>query len=206
MENNKKLQNYYENPIDNIIINNCDKLIDILSNNNITPNTVTIVRLILICIVLYLLLYKSNVCFPIIGIIMFYLISYLGRSTDQISLFNNYLNNFNDLFFYIIFILYIYTKDYDNKYNIFIIFIIFMYLLLVHLGLRQLNYKLLINDTNNNNIEEQLFDNLNKLHNLNSSNIKWTKYFGNGTFIIVILIITYYIQTHLNINMMPIIC
>ena len=55
----------------------------------------------------------------------------------------------------------------------------------------------IINKKNNPNIEleEELLDKLNCLHNLEPNNITWTKYFGTGTLYFSILLIIYYIQT-----------
>ena len=63
---------------------------------------------------------------------------------------------------------------------------------LVHLGLQQLNYK----NNNNNNIEGELLDNLNNYHKFKLEDIIWTKYFGCGSLILIIILLTYYIQTH----------
>jgi len=196
--NGRKIPEYYENPIDNLIINECDKLTAILYKNNITPNFITIVRLILICFTIKSLLYTSEVWFPIISTAIFYFMDCLdgnlARSTNQVTILGDYLDHFADLFFIISFIFYMYIKDYDNKIYIFIIFCLFTYLAVLHLGIQQLNYK----DLNqNNDLEQELLDYLNNFHNLDKSNIKWTKYFGSGTIYLIILIIIYYIQTHL---------
>ena len=194
--NGRKIHQKYENPIDNILIVYCDKMTDFLYKNQITPNSITIFRLILILIVIHSLFYKNDVYFPIIGIFIFYFLDCLdgnlARATNQVTVFGDYLDHFSDLLFYCLFILYMFVKNYDNKIIIIIIFIIFIYLTLVHLGLQQLNYKL----SNKKNIEDELLDHLNNLHKLKPSDIKWTKYFGCGSLIILILFITYYIQTH----------
>lgn len=195
--NGRKIPSCYENPIDNILIDFSDKLTHFLYINKISPNFITILRLVLICFVIRSLFYTNDINFPIIGSFIFYFMDCLdgnlARSTNQVTIFGDYLDHFTDLFFYIIFIVYIYIKDYDNKYYIYLIFIIFAYLTLVHLGLQQLIYKYI---SKNKNIEEELLDYLNNLHNLDKCNIKWTKYFGSGTFIISILIIIFYIQSH----------
>ena len=193
----RKIPSCYENPIDNILIEFSNKLTDFLYKNKISPNLITILRLVLICFVIRSLFYTNEVWFPIIGSFIFYFMDCLdgnlARSTNQVTIFGDYLDHFADLFYYIIIGLYIHVKNYDNKYYIYLIFIIFAYLTLVHLGIQQLFYKYI---SKNKDIEEELLDYLNNLHNLDKCNIKWTKYFGSGTFIIVILIIIYYIQSH----------
>jgi phosphatidylglycerophosphate synthase len=112
----------------------------------------------------------------------------LARSTNQVTVLGDYLDHFSDLFFYLVFILYLFNKNYPNKYLIIVIFFIFAYMTLVHLGLQQANYKLL-----DNNVEVELLDSLNKLHKFDVSDIKWTRYFGCGTFnLVLILCFIYY--------------
>jgi phosphatidylglycerophosphate synthase len=195
-QNGRKIPDKFENPIDNILISYCDKMTDFLYKHNITPNSITILRLILISIVIHSLFYKKEIYFPIIGIFIFYFLDCLdgnlARSTNQVTVIGDYLDHFSDMFFYLIFILYMCVNNYNNKFIIIIIFLIFAYMTLVHLGLQQLNYKIL----NNTDIEVELLDKLNNFHKFNSSDIVWTKYFGSGSLNIVILIITYYIQTN----------
>ena len=51
------------------------------------------------------------------------------------------------------------------------------------------------------NIDDEFLDSINNFHTFDKINIKWTKYFGSGTFVVILSIIIYFIQTHDTCNM-----
>lgn len=193
MTNGRKIPSNIENPIDNIIINNCDKLINFCIKNNITPNMVTWSRIFILVIIVYYLFYTCKYIEPIILIICFYFLDcldgHLARSTNQVTIFGDYLDHIADCSFLIIILYYIYKKQFNNKRNLIIILFILTIMAFIHLGLQQKNYK------ENNN--DELLDLFNCFHNLNKEDIKWTRYFGTGTLYLYIIFLIYYINQDL---------
>jgi phosphatidylglycerophosphate synthase len=112
---------------------------------------------------------------------------HLARSTNQVTVFGDYLDHFGDIFYYLSISIFMLTKNYTYKFIIIPGFMLLSYGSFVHLGLQQKNY--LIKSNN------ELLDKLNCLHYLEPNNISWTRYFGTGTLYTTILIIIYYIQS-----------
>ena len=218
--NGRKIPIIHENPIDNYIILLCDYCINFCIKYNITPNNITITRIILSFIIYIYLYYSSYKYIPICGIGLFYFMDcldgHLARLSNQVTILGDYLDHCADIFFYFNFLIFILFKTYYYKYYIIFGFIILTYFALIHLSLQQQNYKLLI--YRNLQLSEQkyelkiekplspksvinidnseILDKLKYLHNFTSSNIIWSRYFGTGTLYLVILILVYWIQTN----------
>jgi len=196
-KNGRKIPPKFENPIDDMIIDFCDKLVYTCYNNNITPNIITVIRIIISFFVIYYLFFTCNILIPIFGSAVFYIMDcldgHIARSTDQVTVFGDYLDHFADMFYYMLILLFIIIKNYDNKFYIILSFLLLSYVSFVHLGLQQKKYKN-IKIKSEEEEEEELLDKLNCLHNLDANNITWTKYFGTGTLYLSILFIIYYIQ------------
>lgn len=189
-KNGRKIPTKFENPLDNKIIDLCDSLVDTCYQNNITPNLITIIRIIISFFTIYYLFFTCNSIIPIFGTAVFYFMDcldgHLARSTDQVTVFGDYLDHFADLFYYFSILIFMIIKKYNYKFFIVSGFLMLSYSSFVHLGLQQKNYEIKSND--------ELLDKLNCLHNLESNNITWTRYFGTGTLYVTILFIIYYIQ------------
>lgn len=189
-KNGRKIPTKFENPLDNKIIDLCDSLVDTCYQNNITPNLITIIRIIISFFTIYYLFFTCNLIIPIFGTAVFYFMDcldgHLARSTDQVTIFGDYLDHFADLFYYFSILVFMIIKKYNYKFFIVSGFLMLSYSSFVHLGLQQKNYEIKSND--------ELLDKLNCLHNLESNNITWTRYFGTGTLYVTILFIIYYIQ------------
>ena len=189
----RKLKSEHENPIDDVLYCICDKLINFCTDYKITPNMITLFRIILSIYITYLLYYTNNIRLIIVLLIIFHFLDcmdgHLARSTNQVSELGDYLDHFADLSLYFIIFVYMLIKKYPNK-NIILISLIFLtYVLSCHIGLQQLQYK----KTNPQATEESL-DLCNNFHNLSLDTIKYTKYFGHGTFWIIIIFFIYYIK------------
>lgn len=189
-KNGRKILSKFENPLDNKIIDLCDSLVDTCYQNNITPNLITIIRIIISFFTIYYLFFTCNLIIPIFGTAVFYFMDcldgHLARSTDQVTIFGDYLDHFADLFYYFSILIFMIIKKYNYKFFIVSGFLMLSYSSFVHLGLQQKNYEIKSND--------ELLDKLNCLHNLESNNITWTRYFGTGTLYVTILFIIYYVQ------------
>jgi len=189
--NGRKIPSKLENPIDDKIIELCDSLVETCYKNNITPNLITMIRIIISFFTLYNLFFTCDYIIPIFGTIIFYFMDcldgHLARSTDQVTIFGDYLDHYADMFYYLLILIFMIFKKYNYKLVIITGFLLLSYSSFVHLGLQQKNYKIKNN--------EELLDKLNCLHDLEPNNISWTRYFGTGTLYTTILIIIYYIQS-----------
>jgi hypothetical protein len=200
-KNGRKISSKFENPIDNVILDFCDLLVEPCYKNNITPNTITLLRIILSFFSLYYLFFTCDFIIPIFGTAVFYFMDcldgHLARSTDQVTVLGDYLDHGADSFYGLAILVFLITKKYDNKIFIISSFLILTYGLLVHFGLQQKNYKIISKKKNPNiKLEEETLDKLNYLHNLSHENITWTRYFGCGTYYLYILVLIYYIQSN----------
>jgi len=189
--NGRKIPSKLENPIDDKTIELCDSLVETCYKNNITPNLITMIRIIISFFTLYNLFFTCDYIIPIFGTIIFYFMDcldgHLARSTDQVTIFGDYLDHYADMFYYLLILIFMIFKKYNYKLVIITGFLLLSYSSFVHLGLQQKNYKIKNN--------EELLDKLNCLHDLEPNNISWTRYFGTGTLYTTILIIIYYIQS-----------
>jgi len=200
----RKIPTNIENPFDIILISLCDKLINFCYTLKLTPNVITIFRMFSAIFILNSIFNTTEITFPVIGILMFYFLDcldgHLARSTNQVTVLGDYLDHFADLSFIFIISIYLIIKKYPGKKIICITLLILGYLMLVHMGLQQKNYK-----QQKERETCKSFDNfetlnfLNNLHNLNADQICWTRFFGCGTFILFIIISIVWIQFNKNI-------
>jgi len=198
-KNGRKIPSNIENPFDILLISLCDKLIDFCYTLNITPNLVTIFRMIFAIFIFADLFTTSDILFPVIGTLIFYFLDcldgHLARTTDQVTILGDYLDHCADISFITIIIIFIILKKYPGKIYICVILIILTYLMLVHMGLQQKNYKIIKEKESGKVFDHfETLDNLNYLHNLGPENICWTRFFGCGTFMLSICIIIFWIQ------------
>lgn len=205
----RKIPHTFENPIDNQLLKLCDKLVLYCQKLDITPNSITIFRIIMSIYIFYYMFYTCNKFIPIVGTILFYFLDcmdgHLARSTNQVTVLGDYLDHYADIIFNILIFIFMFIKNYPYKYFIIICFCLLVYMCLIHLGLQQKNYNNIknVNKPTNNitqildnieNIEEELLDKLNCLHIFEPENISWTKYFGCGTLYIVMILIIFWIN------------
>lgn len=203
----RKIPPKFENPIDDILLDICDEMIDFCQEYDITPNAITVFRTLLGIFTLYYFNFSSNLFFPITGMAIFYFLDcldgHLARKTNQVSILGDYLDHYADMSFGIGVIYILINKMYSNKVGILITMFTLLYLSCVHLGLQQKNYKIIKKDIREANItntvdeiDDELLDYLNSIHSLSYDNIYWTKYFGTGTLYFIMLCFVYYVQTH----------
>jgi phosphatidylserine synthase len=198
-DNGRKIPANIENPFDTLLISLCDKLIDFCYTLKITPNKVTIFRIFFAIFIFYSIFNTSDIAFPVIGILIFYFLDcldgHLARSTNQVTVLGDYLDHIADISFIFIISIYLIIKKYPGKIFICITLLILAYLMLVHMGLQQKNYK--ENKEKESGVPFEHFetlDNLNYLHNLSTDQISWTRFFGCGTFILFFSISILWIQ------------
>ena len=187
----RKIPREYENPIDDQLLLLCDKMVDFCIKYKITPNQISLFRFYFIFIIYYYLFNTNNYVIPIIFISLFYyfdcLDGHLARSTNNITVLGDLLDHIADHIHSIIIFYYLYK----NKYYKLFLFILFMsYLVTIHMDLQQKQHKILKPDEATN----EFLDLCKYINPLDNDHIIWTKYFGAGTYIFIILCIVYYIQ------------
>lgn len=181
----RKIIKEEENPIDNIIIDTTKILNPVFFKLKLTPNNLTTISLI-IGLLSPLLIYNQ---YYISGGILFF-ISYMfdcydgnyARTYNMASDFGDLYDHISDIIKFAAFIyVFLITKHVSIKKKKIILLIIFVFgfLMLWHLGCQEKNYKLKKNS--NKSV-------LNKFEILcyNKDHIKYSKYFGCGTFALII--------------------
>jgi len=195
----RKIEAKHDNPVDNVIIMLCDEILPICTKYKITPNMVTIFRMIFSFFILYELYCTENVTFVLWGTCLFYFLDgldgHLARSTDQVTILGDYLDHVADSILLIGSFIYIFTQKYQNKPLLITILLLSFYMTAVHFGLQQTHYKMLYYKKHKKYPPAETLDNFNYLHNLEPNNIVWTRYFGNATLIIVLLYSIYFIKS-----------
>jgi hypothetical protein len=197
--NGRKIPSNIENPFDTILIGLCDKLIDYCYTIKITPNFVTIFRIILAIFIFKELFNTSNIAFPVIGTLVFYFLDcldgHLARSTDQVTVLGDYLDHIADMSFLTVISIFVIIKKFPGKKIIIIILIVLLYLMLVHMGLQQKNYKIIKEEELGCRYDHvETLDSLNNLHNFGPEHICWTRFFGCGTLILAVCFTIFWIQ------------
>ena len=190
----RKINSKYENPIDNILISICEKIAPFFNKLNFTANKITTLSL-LFGIISIIFLYENYVITSLIFFVVAYffdcLDGFYARKYNMVTDFGDKYDHIKDLIVYILFfsVLYIKSKDKKKFFIIMIFIIIFSILSFIHLGCQQCLYN---KDSEVGNTILNSFKSFCKKNP--TKNINYTKYFGCGTFILVIVICTLYLQ------------
>lgn len=185
----RKLQKKHENPIDNIIYIIVEKLDPILYKLNLTPNIITTFSLITGILSAYYLYNKNYLCIPlyIISYILDCSDGYFARKYNMVTVIGDYFDHISDIST-VLLVMYILCVKFKNKYyNILQIFILLLIITIIavfyHMSLQELIY---------NKNESSTLNILNNYFDLNIYNIIYSRYFGSGTFNLLLVIIMYY--------------
>lgn len=182
----RKLEENQENPIDNIIYKIVKDLDPIFYKLNFTPNIITTLSLITGLLSVYYFSKDNLLSIPLY--IFSYTLDcsdgYFARKYNMISQFGDLYDHISDTIKNIIIFYFIYIKV-KPKYKNEIILLILSFLILTsyHISLQELVY---------NKKEESIsLDLINKHINLDKNNIYWSRYFGGGSFTLLIAILMY---------------
>ena len=193
----RKINHEYENSFDNILIDACEKIAPSFKKINFTPNDITSLSNISMCITLLLLLqlkYYWAGLFLILSYFFDCLDGCFARTYNQVTEFGDKYDHYSDIIKNVSFLLLLYTINPTKFMNVLPIIIIFFILAMMHLGCQELLYnkeesgtlsynKLLCSVKDKTNIEK-----------IKEELLK-TKYFGCGTYyLILFLILVYYAQ------------
>ena len=186
METGRKINTYHENPIDNILIKICQNVNKYFFKLNFTPNMITSVSLIVS-------LYSSHSIYNKqykLGAVLF-LIAYFfdcldgnyARTYNMTSKFGDLYDHTSDMFKILILILCIILLKIKRNTKLLFIVIFFIFGLLsgIHIGCQE---KMKPNTKKN---KSKTLD-FTKYLCSNKNNITYTRYFGMGTFNIIIFL------------------
>ena len=184
--NGKKINTIFENPIDHYIVKACEKVAEAIRKNDtnkiITPNMITTVGLIIGVISIYLLYKKKYyLAFVFFWLCYFFdcLDGYYARRYDMVTQFGDYYDHFRDIFVNVAVSILIYNqlKTPNQKSVFLIVVIVFSIFMLTHFGCQELN-----SSVQENNKTLAILSSMISCKEY----IKYTKYFGSGTFITII--------------------
>ena len=184
----RKLKEEDENPIDNLAYKVVEILDPIFYKLKFTPNIITTLSMLFGILSIYYFIKKNYICIPlyVISYILDCSDGYYARKYNMVTKFGDYYDHISDILvqFILLYLIYIKTKV-RYKIQLIITIIIFNVLMSYHMALQELIY---------NKAHESEWLNLyikNFISNLNKDNIRWSRYFGCGTYNLVIVIIMY---------------
>ncbi len=181
----RKINEYIECPFDNFIIQICEEVAPAFKMLKMTPNIITTISLIFgILSYKYICDDKFKIASLLFLVAYFFdcLDGYYARQYDMETHIGDYYDHFSDITKIVIIIYAIYAKrpDLFTFLNIIIVISLF-YLSLVHLGCQEKYYE---------NVMSPSLECL-KILCPNKKMIKYTKYFGTGTFMLIISLIIF---------------
>ena len=173
----------HENPIDNLLDVACENVSSYVKMMDLTPNDITTISLIFGVLSYFYLLDDSFVIASILFFIAYFfdcLDGFYAKKYKMESESGDYYDHVSDITKLVLigYALYIKKNYLFNTTNIFIISLLVL-LMLMHIGCREEIY-----NTDNSTSTLAIFKNMCK----NKENIKYTRFFGSGTFILVVCI------------------
>ena len=185
----RKISQNIENPFDNIIIKICEKTAPLFRSMNLTPNGITTLSVIFGLLSFKSIMFHDNFKLASVLLLVAYyfdcLDGYYARQYKMETIVGDYYDHFSDIIKIVLIMFAIYYKKPDayTSSNI-IIFLIFTYLMMKHMGCQEKNVI---------TTSPTLSPSLSILKKLckDKNNIRYTKYFGTGTFILIICIFVF---------------
>lgn len=188
----KKIPNEIDNPIDNVLIEFADWLCPYFYSLGYTPNMITTYSLITGLISCYFLYHKNLILFA-----LFYFVSYFfdcldghyARKYDMSTTIGDMYDHFKD---WTVFLIILYVSYINSKHNmnirVFSFILIIVLMMCIHMSCQEVNCDDKFKNANNSFILS-----FNSLCS-NKDNIKWTRYFGCGTFTILYILVICWIN------------
>jgi phosphatidylglycerophosphate synthase len=187
----KKIPNEIDNPIDNILIELADQICPFLYKTGHTPNVITTYSLITGFLSAYSL-YQGNLWL----FVVFYILSYFfdcvdghfARKYDMITDFGDAYDHFKDIFVFLLIIYVVYVKCGKNvTFNVFLFLFVFLYMATWHFSCQEQNCDEKFKGKSDTYTPSFRFMCKNK------ENIRWTRFFGMGTFIFIFMMVVVYV-------------
>lgn len=180
-----KIPKEYENPLDTILLNFIDTHLDKFYQMDVTPNMITTLSLTTGITSAYFITKQK---FFLAGLL--YLISYyfdcvdgkLARKYNMTTIFGDYYDHFSDIIKVILVVYALYVNDKVKMKKYILIIIILFILAMYQLGCQQALYS-------HNVTESPTLDIFKASKESCVKNIYQTKYFGCGTFTLILILI-----------------
>ena len=191
----RKIEDNNENFIDNVLIDICEYISDFVNKIGLTPNMITTISLFFGLFAAFLVYKRKYVIAVILWTLQYFfdcLDGYIARKYNQTSKFGDYYDHISDVIKLIALLFALFFINSTKFFRIIWILIFFGILMIGHLGCQEKIY----------NNEESGSLSLSKILCPNryfkdiQSTFQYTKYFGCGTFnLVIILCILYYKYT-----------
>ena len=185
----KKIPDYLDDPIDNMLYKLCEWLSPYFKATNHTPNMITTYSLLFSLIACYAL-YKGFIALFIIFFVISYFFDcfdvYFARKYKMTSKWGDIYDHTKDSIFVILIICIIFYKYKPSIYHIIISFTLFV-MLSIHLGCQQNYYK-------NEGHDESL--DFYKKFCKNKQDIRYTRFFGPGMFSFYMILLICWIHLY----------
>ena len=186
----KKIPDEIDNPVDNALIHFGDRLCPFFKHTRHTPNILTTYSLITGLVACYFLYKKHMILFSI-----FYLLSYFfdcidghfARKYAMTSNIGDMYDHIKDGFIFILIIWIVYKNCGKITIPVIGVFLFFFIMMTIHFSCQEKNCDDKYKDKDNS------FIFVSKSLCGDKDNIKWTRYFGVGTFQIIFMILVCYI-------------
>ena len=190
----RKIPAEYENPFDDVLLNMCDNIAPTFHSYGFTPNMVTTLSNISAIIVIILLLEARYVWAAIFVMIAYFfdcLDGHIARKYNNVTKFGDYYDHISDTSKVVAILFTMYWINSEKFYKIIPIIIVAAGLSLVHMGCQEKYYDSLESDTLD--FTKKLCPTKTDKKESIEETIKYTRYFGAGTFnIILALCVLYY--------------
>ena len=193
----RKINPLYENSFDNFLINMCERVAPTFNKYNFTPNIITSLSNISMCITVLLLLqlkFYWGCLFLLLSYFFDCLDGFIARTYNQITKFGDKYDHFSDIIKNISFLIVLLIINPTKFMNILPIVIIFFILCMAHLGCQELLYN---SDESETLLLTKYLCPVNDRHDIEKikETLLKTKYVGCGTYYLVLsIILVYYAQ------------
>lgn len=187
----RKLDAKYDNPIDNILYNIIENIECYFKSMNFTPNMITTIGNIFGLVGIYMLLQKKFVLASIFYSIRYFfdcLDGFYARKYDMVTTFGDYYDHISDVFLNVLFLflMYIYYPKFFTFTN-FVSILFFLYALFLFVYYQEYKYGIPDESGTLDSIKHLIIPQLIIRSNKEfEKNIQWIKYFGCGTFNLLI--------------------
>ncbi len=187
-----KIPDYYENPIDVQLLKTCSFTSTLLYKLNMTPNQITTLSLIAGLISIYYYKTQNYIKCGIFFFLSYYfdcLDGFYARKYKMVTKFGDIYDHIKDWLIIILFAYLIYYNDnVNNKFkNISLIILVLMLVMVfIHFRYQEIYYHNITTKDSEYSIMKNLFENL--LSNRNYDNMRYTRFFGTGTWNIIFIL------------------
>jgi hypothetical protein len=194
----RKINPKYENSFDNILIDISEYIAPTFKKLNFTPNDITSLSNISMCITILLLLqlkYYWACLFLILSYFFDCLDGSFARTYNQVTTFGDKYDHYSDIIKNVAFVLVLLVINPTKFMFVLPIIIIFFMLAMIHLGCQELLYNKDESSTLSYNKYICSVNNKSDLEKIKEELLK-TKYFGCGTYyLMLIVVLVYYAQS-----------